>query len=271
MIMEFFKRFYFIVLLAPLVLFSCTEDEEGEVDPEEEAIVVDSVGVGLVTHFKLDGNADDATAGQFDATLIGEDASEVEGVEGSALFFNKEEGGDNGCGMPGGSHIRLPTYGAIWEEGFSVAAWVQFTEVRNYERIVDLANGRGEDGGTNVTFSRLKETNDLALTSWINEDPYTNRTDGRLVAPEAIKNGEMQFLVGTIDKNGAMAIYSNGVKIAEKEDGQPVVNVVRTSNYIAHSNYCEDDPDFRGIMDDVKIFNYALSAEEVEEMYGRLK
>lgn len=266
--MKLFKRYYVILLLSPLILLGCTEDDSGEeVIPEE--IIVDDVGVGLVTHFKLNGNANDATAGSFNATVVGE-PTVVDGIDGNAYFFNEEDG-DNGCGKPGGSYIKLPVYGPIWEEGFSVAAWVKFMEIRNYERIIDLANGRGEDGGMPITFGRLLETNDLALTSWNNNEAYSNRTTGRLIAEDAIVNGELQFLVGTIDKNGHMAIYKNGEKIAEKEDGQAIVNVKRSSNFLAHSNYCEDDPDFRGAMDDVKIFNYALSEEEVAKMFNGLQ
>lgn len=269
--MKLFKLFYVILLLCPLIFFGCSEDdsENAEVIPDDEPVVVENVGVGLVTHFKLNGNGEDATVEGFNATVVGE-PSAVNGVDGEAYFFNEEDG-DNGCGKPGGAYIQLPVFGPIWEEGFSIAAWVQFTEIRNYERIIDLANGRGEDGGMPITFGRLMQTNDLALTSWNDEDAYSNRSTGRLIAEDAITNGEMMFLVGTIDKNGHMAIYKNGEKIAEKEDGQPIVNVTRTSNFLAHSNYCEEDPDFKGILDDVKIFNYALSPEEVTAIFDNLQ
>ncbi len=264
--MRIFKQFYFILLIAPWIISGCSEDEQNseEVIPDEEPVVVENVGVGLVTHFKLNGNADDATAGSFNATIVG-NPNTVDGVEGSALFFNEEDG-DNGCGQPGGTYVKLPVFGSIWEEGFSVAAWVQFTEIRNYERIIDLGNGRGEDGGMPITFGRLMETNDLALTSWNNEEAYSNRHKGRLIAEDAIENGKLQFLVGTVDKNGRMAIYKDGILIAEKDDGQSIVNVKRSSNFLAHSNYCKEDPDFKGILDDVRVYNYALSAEEVADL-----
>lgn len=264
--MRIFKQFYFILLIAPWIISGCSEDEQNseEVIPDEELVVVENVGVGLVTHFKLNGNADDATSGSFNATIVGQPGT-VDGVEGSALFFNEEDG-DNGCGQPGGTYVKLPVFGSIWEEGFSVAAWVQFTEIRNYERIIDLGNGRGEDGGMPITFGRLMETNDLALTSWNNEEAYSNRHKGRLIAEDAIENGKLQFFVGTVDKNGRMAIYKDGILIAEKDDGQPIVNVKRSSNFLAHSNYCKEDPDFKGILDDVRVYNYALSAEEVADL-----
>ena len=264
--MHNFKQLYCIFLFAPFILFSCSEDDKDldEVAPEEEPIVIEDVGVGLVTHFKLNGNAEDATVESFNATIVGE-PNTVVGADGRALFFNQEDG-DNGCGQPGGTYIKLPVFGPIWEEGFSVAAWVQFTEIRNYERIIDLGNGRGEDGGMPITFGRLMETNDLALTSWNNEEAYSNRHKGRLIAEDAIENGKLQFLVGTVDKNGRMAIYKDGVLIAEKDDGQPIVNVERSSNFLAHSNYCKEDPDFKGILDEVRVYNYALSAEEVADI-----
>ena len=86
----------------------------------------------------------------------------------------------------------------------------------------------------------------------------------------AIENGKLQFLVGTVDKNGRMAIYKDGILIAEKDDGQPIVNVKRSSNFLAHSNYCKEDPDFKGILDDVRVYNYRYVGANHESDYSRL-
>ena len=121
--------------------------------------------------------------------------------------------------------------------------------------------------GLNVTFSRLKETNDLDLTSWINSDSTFSRTNGRVVAREVIKNGELQEFAATISPAGVMKIFVGGVKVAQRNDGHPVLNIRRELNYIGHSSYCYLDPDLKGLIDDVKIYNEALSEEEIKELY----
>src|SRR5690606_39917415 len=103
--MRIFKQFYFILLIAPWIISGCSEDEQNseEVIPDEEPVVVENVGVGLVTHFKLNGNADDATAGSFNATIVGNPNTE-DGVEGSALFFNEE---DRKSTRLNSSHVKI--------------------------------------------------------------------------------------------------------------------------------------------------------------------
>ncbi|MCX9076234.1 MAG: PEGA domain-containing protein, partial [Candidatus Methanoperedens sp.] len=75
----------------------------------------------------------------------------------------------------------------------------------------------------------------------------------------------MAFYCSTIDKTGKMKIFRDG-KILSNTDGLPVKNTVRTKNYVARSNWLEDSY-FKGIIDEVRIYNRALSAEEVKASY----
>ncbi len=178
------------------------------------------------------------------------------------------------CGVSS-SYIGAPDTGAIWGEGFSVAGWVNFNENRKFERIIDLGKDMesgigqniGDNGALNVTFSRLDETNDLALTSWIDDDRPLNTTTGRLTASNAIVNGSTHFYVATISPGGEMAIYVDGALAASKSDGHPVVNEARTSNFIGRSNYCYFDLDFKGSMSALWVFNKVLTTQEITALY----
>lgn len=269
---------YCLLSFSVLTFSGCSDDDSSDVVPDDPTDQPDPPANGdpedpdvnydefLVAHFQFDGDVVDASANKLDATLIGE-FNEVEAINSSGIFLNEEDG-VNECGNAGGSYVTLPTLGEIWQEGFTVTAWVKFTENRKFERIIDLGNGWGEDEGLPITLSRNDTLNDLVLTSWINSNPVTNRDKGRLIAKDVIKNGEFQFVAATISPAGEMKIYLDGELVAEKAEGHGIVNVTRTQNFIGHSNYCEEDDDFRGVMDEVRLYKKNLPAEEIVEIYN---
>lgn len=243
-------------LLLALTFVGCSDDDDPAVDPPEEEVEVP------VPSFTFGAGSDSLG---HEHTVVGDPV-----MDGSTMTFNSgEEVGNNGCGKPGGDYIMLDTLGPIWENGFSVAAWVEFEENRYYERIIDFGNGWGENGGMNITFSRRGSDNDLVLTSWIDSDSLTNREKGRLAAWDAIVNNKDKLYVGTISPSGEMKIYVDGELVAEKADGHPVANVQRNRNYIGHSNWCSEDPDFKGTMRGVYIYNKPITAEEVKALFAR--
>lgn len=186
-------------------------------------------------------------------------------INGDQYEFNAVDE-DNGCGLQGGDHIVLDTLEAIWENGFSMYAWVEFTENRNFERIFDFGNGRGEDNGQNVSLARYKTTSGLALTSWL-DSTVANRVDGRVIAFNAIVNNQKAFYAATISPTGEMKLYINGEVAAQRADGHPVANVRRTRNFIGHSNWCHIDPDFKGTIEGLNIFNRVISEELIKAVY----
>lgn len=223
------------------------------------------LAVGLVGYYSFCGcTANDHSGNGFHATLVGTPECTA-GIRGEGFQFNTTPG-DNGCGQNGGEYIELPVLGAIWESGLSFCAWVKYENIANFERIIDMGNDNGETGGLPVWFGREGNSNNLTLESWIDSNPNTNRTTGRLVANNAITNGQIEFYAATISATGEMKIYVNGVLKASKI-GHPVANVERFHNYIGHSNWCQADPDFKGFMDEVRIYNRVLTKEEIFLMY----
>jgi gliding motility-associated-like protein len=171
----------------------------------------------------------------------------------------------NQCGQPGGQYIALPAIDPIWSAGFSVAAWVRFDELKNFERIIDLSNGNGEAGGLPIWFGREGNSNNLTLESWINTDGVQARAIGRLVAVDAISNGSIEYYCATISGD-TMRIYVNAVLKAERV-GNPIANVRRINNNIGRSAWCMADPDFKGFIDEVRIYNRPLSSSEIAALY----
>ncbi len=256
-----FFNFFLPLLVFSIALQSCKGTPEAP-EPEEGY----NPAGGLLLHYDFADGATDKGEHKYDGQIFGS-PKQTEGRTDAALFLNEQDG-DNGCDQLGGQYVQLPQIGPVWEKGFTIAAWVEFKEVRNYERIFDMGNGLGETSGHNVTFSRLKETNDLAITSWINADSAYNRINGRLVAKGVIVNGELQHYAATISPEGAMKIFVNGIKVAERPDGHEVLNISRERNYLGHSSYCYLDPDLKGVVDDFRLYNKPLSEKEIKELYS---
>lgn len=220
---------------------------------------------GIVGYYSFCGcNANDHSGNENHGALTGAPAC-IEGISGEGFQFN-QNAGVNDCGQIGGEYVRLPTLGAIWENGISICAWVQYENIAYYERIVDFGNGDGDSGGMPIWFGREGNSDNLALESWISADANLNRTTGRLVAVNAITNGQIEFYCGTIEGD-SMKIYVNGELVASKK-GNPILNVERSNNFIGRSNWCSFDPDFKGFMDEVRVYNRALSAEEIRQLYN---
>lgn len=220
---------------------------------------------GILSYYDFSGDFNDKGGQNNHAKVVGEPFF-TEGHKGQALFLNETDG-ENACKQAGGQYLRLPSFGPLWEKGFTVSAWVEFKENRSFERIFDMGNGLGETNGMNVTFSRLEDSDDLVVTSWINSDPEYNRVNGRLIAEGAIINGTMQHYAASISPDGVMKIFVNGKKVAERQGGNPVLNVYREKNYIGHSSYCYLDPDLKGIIDEVRIYNTVLSEKEIQDLH----
>ena len=188
----------------------------------------------------------------------------IPGQRGEGFLFNQTPGA-NGCGQSGGEYVQLPPFDAIWANGFTVCAWVRFDNLSYYERIIDFGNGSGDTGGLPIWFGREGASNNLTLESWISSNAGINRSVGRLVAPNAITNGSIEYYCATISGD-TMRIYVNGVLKAQKK-GHPILNVPRSKNFIGRSNWCYADPDFKGFMDEVRIYNRALSESEINALY----
>lgn len=220
---------------------------------------------GLVGYYSFCGcNANDHSGQGNDGTLVGAPDC-IPGIKGEGFYFNRQDL-PNDCGQTGGEYVQLPTIGPIWEDGFSVCAWVQYENVANFERIIDFGNDSGDNGGLNVWFGREGNSNNLTLESWVDSDSDRNRGTGRLVATDAITNGQIEFYCATINGN-TMRIFVNGQLVAEKQ-GNPIANVERRNNFIGRSNWCFADPDFQGFMDEVRIYNRALSSEEIARLFN---
>ncbi|MHC5055498.1 MAG: LamG domain-containing protein [Planctomycetota bacterium] len=166
----------------------------------------------------------------------------MRGHVGGALEFDGED-----------DYVGLPEGFADFTGGFTVAVWAYPMAVKNWGRFVDLGNGPG----TNViALARHKALSDLVLL--VENRPKLWRG---LTAAGALRLYEWQHFAATIDERGNAVVYRNGTAVQVGNVGVPA-RAERVRNYIARSNYAQDSY-YAGGMDDVRIYDRALSADEI--------
>ncbi len=220
-----------------------------EPQPAAEPVpVVDQLENGLVAHWKLDEGrgdaASDATERRHDGRLI-DGPAWATGKIGGALRF---DGADDRVDM--GDPVRLRIVGAI-----TMAAWVCAEAMDGYRNI--LAKGYAP-GATGEVFLR------------INNGQYEGGSwDGKAhavsVAMPAGDVGHWVHLTATYDGK-AWSLYRNGALAGSMTDAAGAVRV--DAGWALGSRGGTGERYFQGSLDDVRIYNRALSAGEVAKLVG---
>ena len=214
--------------------------------PSESVSVSMVAEPALVAHWPMDGSVEDVSGNQRhpEPALFEVEYFDDAAVGSDALYFRKNQ------------YLQLPT-SLVQGDELTVSLWFNPLSSKAWQRLFDF----GSD-----------TSHYLFLT------PYNSSSRMRL----AIRNGgdeqvldchsrlsllRWKHVVVTM-KPGHSAIYIDGEKVAETDaitispaDVHPVVN------YLGRSR-SSSDPYLSGYVDDVRIYNYALSADEVALLFG---
>ena len=205
---------------------------------------------GLVALWSGEGDGVDSAGGNL-ATLT--DISFAEGKVGQAFAFNGSS-----------SSIRIPAAPALdigAGEGFTIMAWLKPSRVDGQHPL-------------------LAWSDENPLNLWIGIRPYENGVLMGTIAseagnhflvsfPNALTAGVFQHFAMTYDKTSGMGVmYLNGVVVAQRELGSELRANTRGDLWISHR---DDHPGnwstgrtYAGLMDEIAIYNRALSAAEIQ-------
>ena len=208
---------------------------------------------GPVAYLKLDDtdgeDAFDSSGNNMTGSLAGElsfDNSSIAGPRGTALEF---DGTDDFISLSSDETLGI-------NEGFTVAMWAYPTSVAKWSRFIDFGNGSASD---NIIMGRRDTSNDLFF------EVYMNGAAPIVTATGAIELNKWQFFAATVDNNGNVKMYKNGVQI-KIGTTNPAIDLYRKNLYIGRSNW-SSDAYYKGAMDEIKIYNYPLSADEISKVY----
>ena len=233
----------------------------------------------LVSHFAFDGDLLDAEPAGNNGVLVGyEDtgAGTFERFEAEPSFV---QGVD--CATPGAIHLGgeeqkllielhpnsfLPL---ISREAFSISAWVRGTPQRD-KRIFSESSSSNDAPLYNIGTDSTGAT--PALDIYIRADDGTALVN-HVKSTGAVFDGNWHHIVW-IDDNGNCSLYIDGSKDPTNfsyQRGTLTVDTTTLGGILRKGRLPGRHPGccfFEGDLDDVRLFNYALSEEEILALYG---
>ena len=155
--------------------------------------------------------------------------------------------------------MDLPDDFSDFSVGLTIAVWANPAVVTNWARFVDLGNGPDSD---NIFLTRNTSTNNLTLNVF-----KGTATAGNVTATNALDLNQWQMFVATMDDGGNVVLYKNGLPVQTGTISLKPNIVPRTGNFIGVSNWTTD-AFYNGAMDELRIYNYAISADAVADLYS---
>ncbi len=205
----------------------------------------------LLAQWSLDEDAgplcQDATGNGSDAAAEAPSAGleRVPGVFGMAMSFT----GQHQLHAPSGK----PAFGELAQ--ITVSAWVQPTAFERYTEIF-----RKEDGEQRVLLA-FQETGTI-LSLGLNIGGYVECD--ATIDPAQVLDGRWHYCVGTFDGK-VMRVYLDGREIGKAEHPGSILAGGSAAGCIGSSNGGEC---FQGLIDEVRIYATALSAEEIAQAHS---
>ncbi len=212
---------------------------------------------GLVAEWHFDGSAQDTSGNGNNGTING--AAFVQGISGQALSFN---GVDDMVVVPHSPSLSLDKY--------TLEAWIKRDQNRELVATEAIIVKRYEQSWMDNYGLYIYPNGKVAASSY-SPDIWTWFD---LTSAKNISAGEWYHIAATYDRT-TLKIYINGV----------LDNSVNTQYRPYQNNYqlvigraCWGDPclfkpsnpSFNGIIDEVRIYNRALSASEIQAEYNAL-
>ncbi len=147
---------------------------------------------------------------------------------------------------------------------FTFGGWVRFDALsgtQGWERIFDFGNGQQN---SNLLLTRQGTSNNLYVESWTAGAAF----DWSMSIANAITAGNWMHVALTVNSSNVVTLYVNGTAAGSYTATSAINYAGWTKNYIGASNWAVDRQ-FRGAMDDIAIFDRALSAGSVHARLHR--
>jgi alpha-tubulin suppressor-like RCC1 family protein len=205
--------------------------------------------------YKFDDDSNDSSGYNRHATQYNtptfDDTDKKEGTH-SISFAGGAAGTDS-------QHLTVPsTDFSLWD-GFTVSTWVYFEDTMIYGRIIDFGNGQAQN---NIVLTRHTTTNKIHIEIQNGSTNYNVQTMN-----DVIVNNTWMHVVWTISKTPEWKLYINGVQQELNSINFAYPQSEAYNNcYIARSNW-DGHGYFKGKMDDFRIYDRALIADEVSQIY----
>lgn len=240
------KRLLAVLLAALMVLqlagFTPAHAAEGDSASED----------GLILHYDMaqQGTTVTDSVGSYDGSLNGA-TSWVTGLNGSAVQL---AGGEDYIGMPTGALSQ--------SEDVTVSMWLRLDQIATWTTLMTVGN----DTNNYAIFAAMGTPfgNEVGITMAIK---VNGGTEYRVAAPAGTYPETGAWTLVTYTQSGNTAtIYLNGTQVAQGNMNSSIYDVVAaaaSAQARIGDNHIYGDPSLVGAVSEVKVYNRALSADEV--------
>jgi hypothetical protein len=199
------------------------------------------VNEGLVAYYPFNRNAEDATNNGNDAIdITATPTQDRKGIEGKAYSFDRQI-------------ISVRHHESLGlKDSMTISLWIKPGKTVQWQRILAKANPK-PDAGYGLA---MGEAND-EIVFYIGSNKLGKSTDG-------LKNGQWQHVVAVREQKDGYKIYLDGTSMPLRE--RTDMNN-RSGSNLTIGGHRKDDRTFDGSIDDIRIYNRALSGEEVKSLY----
>ncbi|NTW61382.1 LamG domain-containing protein [Candidatus Saccharibacteria bacterium] len=212
----------------------------------------DCLDYGLISYWNLDENTGTSVAdsGSSSHSGIAQSAAWVSGVKNSALSFN------------GSSNVSLGDYSYNFSKSeVTISAWVYPTSTSSRRTILSLGNNSLLNIQLELGFDCLSTTSDHCIALNISGSGKARTIDG------AYSNDEWSHVVYTKDSS-SQHIYVNAIEKALNIDSTYSLSDNSAEKFIGQR--APGSQVFIGSIDEVRLYDRALTQEEVTSLYNQM-
>jgi hypothetical protein len=210
------------------------------------------ISKGLVLYYPFNPGGDKNTAdksGKSGAGLVHGATWTAEGKVGGAFIF---DGKNSYIATMSQNNLNLT-------KEFSICLWIKPGKQSHVETGI-ISKSRWSEAGYSIGMNTY-QTNVVCFYAYGGgSDPVLNLKS----KPNAIVQDQWNHIAVTFDSSSAAKIYRNGEEVGSGSAAGPAS---KSPVKLVIGKYDEDQPAFNGTIDEVMIFNRALSVEEVRQIY----
>jgi len=239
------------------------------------------VDPALVLWYKFDESSGTSAA---DSSLSGGGIRDgtlgTAGTGGGASFSTDSQVGTHALRLvtssrgstPAGGYVTLPAPESLAPDALTIAVWIKLaaaTSAENWERIFDFGSGSGANAYFYLT-ARASDAPNTPLRFGISNSGHTTAAEQRLESPAGLAANGWHHLAIVLPTGATYtgALYMDGVVVATNPAMTLHLSDVGTTtlNWLGRSPFTAD-PFFNGSLDDLRIYERALSASEISALF----
>lgn len=210
---------------------------------------------GLIAQYLFSGNADDTSGNPNHGTVIGAELTvDRYGYENKAYYF-KDAKGDSLKDI-----IIIKNNKIFNIDNLTISVWINGNHPQGFARIVDMMRYEKKEGFNLIVNQPGGGQFEFHYFNLQGHDCYGVSTISKL------QNDQWQHIAVIYDSD-TLKIFYNG--ILEETNTYACKRIMPTARYLSIGNGCDDNMywPFKGSIDDVRIYNRALTEKEVLELY----